>query len=72
MARRYTGKMDGERFLANANTSQLEVHDLDDEKSQCQIDLIIRAGHERPYNTLSAARAAGYDNCAYCVGNSTR
>ncbi len=72
MARRYTGRMNGERFLANANTSQLEAHDLDGEKSQCQIDAIIKAGHERPYNTLSAAHAAGYDNCAYCVGNSTR
>lgn len=72
MARRYTGRMNGERFLANANTSQMEVHDLDNEKSQCQIDAIIKAGHERPYTALSTARAAGYDNCAYCVGASSR
>ena len=72
MARRYTGKMNGERFLANASPSKMEVHDLDNEKSQCQIDEIIRSGHERPYTTLSAARAAGYDNCAYCIGGSTR
>lgn len=72
MARRYTGRMNGERFLANSSASKMEVHDLDNEKSQCQIDEIIRAGHERPYTTLSAAHAAGYDNCAYCIGGSTR
>jgi hypothetical protein len=70
--RRYNGNMNGERYLANASPSKREVHDLDNEKPQCQIDEIIRAGHDRPYQTLSAARADGYDNCAYCLGNSAR
>lgn len=64
--------MNGERYLANSSPSKMEVHDLDNEKSQCQIDEIIRAGHDRPYTTLAAAHAAGYDNCAWCLGNSTR
>ncbi len=72
MARRYRGNMNGERFLANTSSSKKEVHDLDNEKTQCQIDEIIRAGHDKPYNSLAAARADGYDNCAYCVGSSTR
>jgi hypothetical protein len=72
MARRYSGKMSGEQYLANASPSKMEVHNLDNEKSNCQIDSIIRAGHERPYTTLSAAHAAGFDNCAYCLGGSTR
>ncbi len=72
MARRYTGNMNGERFLANTSSSKKEVHDLDSEKSQCQIDEIIRAGHDKPYNSLAAARADGYDNCAHCIGGSTR
>ena len=72
MARRYVGQMKGERFLANASPSKREVHDLDNEKVQCQIDEIIRAGNDRPYTTLTAARSAGYDNCAYCLGSSTR
>jgi hypothetical protein len=72
MARRYKGHMNGERYLANANPSKKEVHDLDNEKSQCQIDEIINAGHDRPFNSLSDARNQGYDNCAYCVGGSTR
>ena len=68
--RRYTGKMNGERYLGNAN--KMEVHDLDSEKTQCQIDEIIKAGHERPFGTLAEARARGYDNCAYCLGGSAR
>lgn len=72
MARRYTGNMKGEQYLANANPTKREVHNLDNERSQCQIDSIIRAGHDRPYTSLAAARAAGYDNCAWCIGGSTR
>jgi len=70
MARRYSGNMNGERYLANTNTT--EVHDLDNEQTNCQIDEIIKAGHDRPYNSQSAANSAGYDNCAYCIGSSTR
>jgi hypothetical protein len=62
--------MSGERYLGNTNKT--EVHDLDNEKTQCQIDEIIKAGHDRPFNSVSDARNAGYDNCAYCLGSSTR
>lgn len=72
MARRHRGNMNGEKYLANKSPSKKEVHDLDNEKTQCQIDEIIRAGNDKPYNSLSSARADGYDNCAYCIGNSTR
>jgi hypothetical protein len=64
--------MRGERYLANTSPSKLEVHDLDNEQTLCQINEIIAAGHDRPYDSLSAARAAGFDNCAYCLGASTR
>jgi hypothetical protein len=70
--RRYKGNMSGEQYLANANPSKREVHDLDQEKTNCQIDEIIRAGHDRPFTSLSAAKTAGYDNCAWCLGGSTR
>ena len=70
--RRYTGNMNGEQYLANKSPSKREVHDLDVEKSNCQIDEIIRAGHDKPYSSLSTARADGYDNCAYCLGGSKR
>ena len=75
MARRHSGNMRGQQFLANASPSKREVHDLDNEKTganQCQIDEIIRAGNDRPYDSLSAAKAQGYDNCAHCIGASRR
>ncbi len=75
MARRFRGHMNGQRYLANANPAKREVHDLDNEKTgpnQCQIDEIIRAGHDRPYTTLEAAKRDGYDNCRWCIGGSTR
>lgn len=62
--------MNGEQYLGNVNTK--EVHDLDNEKTACQINEIIAAGHDRPYNSLSTSHGDGYDNCAYCLGNSTR
>ncbi len=73
MARRWRGNMNGERYLGNTNKK--EVHDLDNEDaspSGCQIDEIIDAGHDKPYNFLSTARSDGYDNCAKCIGDSKR
>lgn len=70
--RRYSGNMNGEKYLANTSPSKKEVHDLDNEKTQCQIDEIIKAKHDKPYNSLSVAKNDGYDNCAFCIGNSTR
>jgi len=72
MARRYTGNMNGERYLANKSASKKEVHDLDNEKTTCQIDEIIKAGHDKPYTSLSAAHSDGYDDCAKCLTASTR
>jgi len=70
MARRYSGNMNGERYLGNKNKT--EVHDLDNEQTNCQIDEIIKAGNDRPFDSLSDATSAGYDNCNYCLGGSTR
>jgi hypothetical protein len=70
MARRYRGNMKGERYLGNRNKK--EVHDLDNEKTNCQIDEIINAGNDVPFNSLPAAHNAGYDNCHWCIGGSTR
>ena len=70
MSRRYKGNMNGERYCGN--TSKTEVHDLDNENSNCQIDEIIAARHDKPFNSLNEAHNAGYDNCHYCLGGSTR
>ena len=73
MAQRYSGNMNGERYLGN--TSKEEVHDLDNEDTSpngCQIDEIIAAGHDKPFGSLAAAHAAGHDNCDKCLPGSRR
>ncbi|WDU82290.1 hypothetical protein [Caloramator sp. Dgby_cultured_2] len=67
--RRYQWPFNGKRFIGNTNTN--EVHDLDNEKSGCKIDQ-INPLHVKTFDpdTLSEAKRQGFDNCAYCIGNS--
>lgn len=58
------------RYLGNVNT--LEVHDTDNETVNCQLDEVL-SEHRTWYDTLSAAKAdRDFDNCAWCIGRSTR
>ena len=59
-----------EKYLGNKSTK--EVHDLDKETNNCQINEIIASGNAVPFSTLAAAKSAGYDNCHWCLGGSTR
>lgn len=70
MARRWGPPLNGARYCCNR--SKAEVHDLDNEKGVCQIDEIIRAGNAVPCDSLDVAHQAGYDNCHWCIGGSTR
>jgi len=75
MVRRQGTPTWGRRFMGNTN--EKEVHDLDNEQTganECQIDEIIAAGHATTFNpdTLEQAHSEKYDNCAYCIGRSTR
>jgi hypothetical protein len=74
MARRQGSPTFGKRFVGNRQRAHMEVHDLDNEMVQCQIDEMIRAGNAVIFkpDTLAQARRQGYDNCAYCIGGSTR
>ena len=72
MTRRQGPPLNGARYCANTSPSKKEVHDLDNEKTLCQIDEIVQAGHAKPYHSLQAARIDGYDNCHWCIGGSTR
>ena len=72
MVRRLGPPTFGSRFLGNTN--KMEVHDLDAETVQCQIDEILAADHAVAFepDDLSTAHASGFDNCHYCVGGSKR
>jgi len=64
----------GHNYLGNSSPSKREVHRLKDEKTNCQVDEILKAGHAVGFSpdTLDQAHSDGYDNCAYCIGGSTR
>lgn len=63
------------RYLGNNNShGDKEVHSLANVKSQCQIDTILRNRHAVGFNpdTLDEVHRNGFDNCAWCIGGSTR
>ncbi len=65
-----TRRTNGKKYLGNTNTK--EVHDLDNEQTNCQISEIISANHDVYFDTLSGAHQQGYDNGHWCLGNSKR
>jgi hypothetical protein len=72
MSRKYKGNLNGQRYVANTSPYKREVHDLDNESRNCLIDEVIRAGQDRPYESLSDAKREDFGMCAYCVGESNR
>jgi len=56
-------------LLGNKNT--MEVHNLHNEKEQCQIEE-IKPDHKVSLSSLEEAHRRGFDNCAWCIGNSKR
>jgi len=58
-------------YLGNTNT--MEVHHLANQTVNCQINE-IKFEHRRYFSpdTLAQAHSQGFDNCAYCIGGSTR
>jgi len=55
------------RYLGNKN--KMEVHDLDNEQTNCQINEIKQ---KVEFSTLQEAKDAGYDPCAHCLPGSKR
>ena len=58
-------------YLGNKNTT--EAHYLPRQTPTCQINEILPE-HRKFFNpdTLDQAHREGFDNCAYCIGRSTR
>jgi hypothetical protein len=67
MSRKTSGYMVGERYCGDVRTRV--VHDLDNEKSGCQIAEIMRTGNDKPFNYLETATAAGFSPCPGCLGS---
>jgi putative aminopeptidase FrvX len=63
-------RANGKKYLGNTNTK--EVHDLDNEQPQCQINEIISHRHDVYFDNHEDAKAQGFDNGHFCLGNSTR
>lgn len=58
------------QYLGNSNT--LEVHDTNNENTNCQLDE-IKSEHRHWYDTLTEAKQdKSYDNCGWCLTGSTR
>lgn len=74
MATAITSRPNSKQYLGNSSRSKMEVHDLHNEKSQCQIDEIIGADHAVVFtpDDLVQAQSEGYDNGEYCIGGSER
>ncbi len=74
MATSINSRPKDKRYLGNSSSDHMEVHDLHNEKPQCQIDEIIKAGNAVVFSpdTLEQAHKEGYDNCAYCLEGSQR
>lgn len=69
MSRRYRQPFNGKQFIGNTNTN--EVHDLDNEQSNCRIDQ-IKNEHIKTFipDSHLKAKNEGFDNCYWCIGNS--
>lgn len=65
MHRNY-GPFNKERFVGNTNT--MEVHDLDNEKSACEIDFIDHE-HIQTFrrDRLKTAEELKFAHCAHCI-----
>jgi hypothetical protein len=72
MPRKYKGNMNGQRYVANTSPYKREVHDLDNESRNCQVDEVIRAGQDKPYESLLDAKREDFGFCAYCVREHAR
>jgi hypothetical protein len=60
----------GARYCAHKKKKQ--IHDLDAEATQCQIDPSIAAGEAISFQSIENAHASGYRDCPHCINGRGR
>ena len=66
-----TNTYSGLQYYGNRSPSKKEVHHVPSKTANYQVDE-INDGVQFVPDTLEEAHRNGYDNCAWCVGGSTR
>lgn len=64
--RRPWAPYNGKRYIGNADPHHMEVHDLDNEKSLCQINEIKKVATFTP-DSVHTAISQGYNGCYWCL-----
>ena len=65
MPRRQRPPLNGAPYCGNVLTR--EVHNLDNEKPQCQIDRIVKNDAAVPYHSLLLAQIDNFKQCEHCL-----
>lgn len=60
------------RYLGNNHPDHLHVHDLRNERANCQTSEIVAAGNAVIFSPddLGQAQSEGYEGCTWCIGAS--
>lgn len=61
-------RIGGKKYLVD--TINKEIHDLDNEQHDCQINAIIELNHDVYYDTLEQAQKDGFGNDHLCLNRS--
>ncbi len=61
------GHLTNERYCGNYTTRK--VHDLNNEKPDCNIDDFVNSGDDIPFDSLDIATRTGYSCCEHCIDN---
>lgn len=67
-------RRNAKRFICNTSPSHYEVHDLDNENTNCQIDELIKGGNFKYLDFETKKELEGwfkanstYDGCFWCL-----
>jgi hypothetical protein len=67
ITKRFEPPYNGKQYLADTNTNR--VHDLDNEKTECDIDK-IESEHIKMFDDIGQAYVEEFKDCEYCIEES--